>query len=146
MVCLPLLKLINYPGMNILKGKIEYITVNKNLSLVNINVNGQLLSAIVIDNPETVPYLKPGNSIKIIFKETEVIIGKGKTDSISLQNKFTGTVESVETGELLSKLTLNTTVGKIISIITTNAVNQLVLKKGSEVTAMVKTNEIMLTE
>lgn len=132
--------------MNILKGKIEYITVNKNLSLVSVNVNGQLLSAIVIDNPETAPYLKPGNSIKIIFKETEVIIGKGKTDNISLQNKFTGTVESIQTGELLSKLTLDTTVGKIISIITTNAVNQLGLKKGSEITAMVKTNEIMLNE
>src|SRR5690606_129426 len=132
--------------MNILKGKIEYITVNKNLSLVSVNVNGQLISAIVIDNPETAPYLEQGNSIKIIFKETEVIIGKGKTDNISLQNKFTGTVESIETGELLSKLTLNTTIGKIISIITTNAVNQLELKKDSEITAMVKTNEIMLTE
>jgi len=132
--------------MNVLKGKIEYITVNKNLSLISVNVNGQLLSAIVIDNPETAPYLKQGNSIKIIFKETEVIIGKEKTDNISLQNKFTGTVESIETGELLSKLTLNTTIGKIISIITTNAVNQLELKKDSEITAMVKTNEIMLTE
>ncbi|SRR5690606_30961656 len=132
--------------MNTLKGKIEYVSVNKNLSLVNVNVNEQLLSAIVIDNPETAPYLIPGNSIKIIFKETEVIIGKGKTDNISLQNKFTGSVEFIETGELLSKLTLNTSVGKIISIITTNAVNQLGLKKGSEVTAMVKTNEMMLIE
>src|SRR5690606_11190825 len=125
--------------MNTLKGKIEYVTVNKNLSLIGVNVNGQLLSTIVIDNPDTATYLKPGNSIKIIFKETEVIIGIGKTDNISLQNKFTGTVLSVETGELLSKLTINTTVGKIISIITTNAVSQLGLKKGSEVTAMVKT-------
>ncbi len=104
------------------------------------------LSAIVIDTPENSPYLQEGNSINVIFKETEVILGKGNDLEISLQNKINGTVESIENGELLSRLTLQTEVGKLISIITSRAVGQLCLETGSEVVAMIKTNEIMLAE
>ncbi len=132
--------------MNILKGKIEKLTVSGSLTLIGIEVNNIGMSAIVIDTSETAPYLKLGNTITVVFKETEVIIGKGNTDNISLRNKFKGIIDILECKELLSKLTINTSVGKISSIITTNAVNQLNLKVGSEVTAMIKTNEIMLSE
>lgn len=132
--------------MNILTGKIEKLTVRGSLTLIGIEVNGIGMSAIVIDTPVTAPYLKIGNTITAVFKETEVIIGKGNTDNISLRNKFKGTIAILENKELLSKLTINTSVGKICSIITSNAVNQLNLEVGSEVTAMIKTNEIMLSE
>ncbi|SNR79250.1 TOBE domain-containing protein [Lutibacter flavus] len=132
--------------MNILKGKIEKLTVSGSLTLIGIEVNNIGMSAIVIDTSEAAPYLKLGNTITVVFKETEVIIGKGNTDNISLRNKFKGIIDILECKELLSKLTINTSVGKISSIITTNAVNQLNLKVGSEVTAMIKTNEIMLSE
>lgn len=132
--------------MNTLTGKIESITVSNHLSLVYILVRDIRLTAIVIDTPESVTYLKTGGSIQAIFKETEVIIGKGKNNDISLQNKLHGKILSIEKGNLLSRLTLDTAVGKITSVITTNAVKQLALTKGMEVTAMVKTNEIMLSE
>jgi molybdopterin-binding protein len=41
---------------------------------------------------------------------------------------------------------MTTSVGIISSIITTNAVKQLELKEGVAVTAMVKTNEILISE
>jgi len=132
--------------MNILKGKIESVSEKGSLSLVKIKVGSSFLSAIVIDTHETAPYLLPGHSVKVVFKETEVIVGKGRQHEISLQNKLTGTIQSIETGELLSKLTIETKVGKVVSVITTNAVNQLGLTEGSEVTAMIKTNEMMLSE
>ena len=132
--------------MNILKGIIEKLTIHGKLTLINLKVKGVLMSAIVIDTPDTAPYLKTGNEITVLFKETEVIMATGNTDQISLRNKFYGTIDKIETNEILSKLTINTSVGKIKSIITTNAVNQLQLKKNIEVTAMVKTNEIMLSE
>lgn len=132
--------------MNILKGTIEKLTVSGSLTLIGIKVNTTDMSAIVIDTPKTAPFLKTGNTITVVFKETEVIIGKGNTDEISLRNKFKGTIELLESKELLSKLTINTNVGKISSIITTNAVKQLKLKLGTAVTAMVKTNEILISE
>lgn len=132
--------------MNIFTGIIDAIKVQGCLSLVKVNVGPTLLSAIVIDTPETAPYLQTGQSIQAIFKETEVIIGKGDQHHISLQNKLVGQVQAIESGELLSKVTVETQVGLVTSVITTNAVRQLQLDVGTEVVAMIKTNEVMLSE
>ena len=132
--------------MNILTGTIATVTVQNNLSLIRVDVGSVPLSAIVIDTPESAPYLAPGRTIQVLFKETEVILGKGTDHRISLQNRLVGSVSAIEQGELLSKLTLETTVGRVVSIITTPAVRQLQLQTGTEVTAMIKTNEMMLSE
>ncbi len=132
--------------MNVLKGKIIAINENGGLSLISIKIGEVRFSAIVIDTVETAPYMKLDRSIKVIFKETEVIIGKCVKHEISLQNRLLGTIVSVESDKLLSKIVIDTSVGEISSIITTNAVKQLELSAGVQVTAMIKTNEIMLSE
>lgn len=132
--------------MNSLKGIVETLDVYENLTLAKIRVGEVLVTSIVIETPETCPYLVLGKEVNVLFKENEVIIGKGNTIDISLQNRFTCTVESIEQGVLLSKLTLNTQGDQIFSIITTNAVKQLGLTNGIQVQAMIKTNEIMLSE
>ena len=53
-------------------------------------------------------------------------------------------ITSLDKGKLLARLTMQTNAGEVISIITSNAVEQLGLAVNSEVWAMVKTNEIML--
>lgn len=132
--------------MNILKGHIQEISVNGDLSIVRVNVEGSVFSTIVIDTPETASFLKLNNEVKIIFKETEVIIGIGDMSGISLRNKIVGIVSRIDADILLSKLTLTTALGEISSIITSNAVEQLKIKLGMEVTAMVKTNELILSK
>jgi molybdate transport system regulatory protein len=132
--------------MNILKGKIESLNVNGGLSIVKIIVGDISFSSIVIDTPKTAPYLKKGNDINIIFKETEVIIGRGMTDGISLRNKIIGQVKSIDSDKLLSKIVVKSEIGEITSIITSNAVEQLQIEVGTQVTAMIKTNELMLSE
>jgi len=131
--------------MNILKGKIDSVNENGQLSLVKVSVGKLTFTAIVIDTPGSAPYLSSGNDVNVIFKETEVIISTGQRPQISLQNKIPGIVHSIESGELLSKLVLETEVGRIKSIITHRAVSQLELEVGSKVVAMIKTNEIMLS-
>lgn len=132
--------------MNILEGYIESIKVNGDLSVVKVNVQGSVFSTIVIDTPETASFLKLKNEVKVIFKETEVIIGVGDMSGISLRNKITGTVTRIDQDVLLSKLTMQTAMGDITSIITSNAVEQLKIKTGMEVTAMIKTNEMILSK
>ena len=132
--------------MNVLSGNIAEVRVNGELSIVRVKVGDHLLSSIVIDTPETADYLVPGGEVRVIFKETEVIIGTGSTEGISLRNKFRGRVEKIDSVILLSKLTIGTPVGKITSIITSNAVSELGISEGSEVTAMIKTNELILSK
>ena len=132
--------------MNIIPGTIERIQVDGTLSLVTIKSELEHLKAIIIDTPETCSYLQVGHPINAIFKETEVIVGQGHRHSLSLQNQLKGQVVSIERSQLLSKILIQTSVGLIRSIITTGAVDQLQLVQNSAVTAMIKTNEVMLSE
>lgn len=131
--------------MNIFSGNIEAINVNGELSIITIRVKSINFTAIVIDTPVTAPYLKQGNPIKVIFKETEVIIGIGSVEGISLRNKLFGKVLSIESDNLLSKLIIQTKIGEITSIITSNSVKRLKIEIGTEVCAMIKTNELLLS-
>ena len=131
--------------MNSLQGKIAEVKVHESLSLVKVEVAGQLFSAIVIDTPDTVDYLREGVQVNLIFKETEVILASGEELRISLQNRFFGKVKSVASGDLLSKVVVDSAQGDITSIITTNAVRQLGIEQGMKITALVKTNEMMLS-
>jgi len=133
--------------MNNLKGNIKSINNKGSLSIVDINVgNNIIFKTIIIESPKTASYLIEGHKINVIFKETEVVIGKGVIHPISMQNKVVGTILNIEKGELLSKVTIDIAIGKIVSIITTSAVENLELSLGEEITAMIKTNEIMLSE
>ncbi len=113
---------------------------------MNIQAGSNEITAIVIDTPETLPLLKIGNEVKAIFKEAEVAIGLGEKHMISMQNQLSGTIKHIDASELLSKVVLQIETGEISSIITTNAVQALNLAKGMKVTALIKTNEIMLSE
>lgn len=132
--------------MNILKGNISSIKVNGDLSIVKVDIGKTIFSTILIDTPDTASYLKLENEVSVIFKETEVILGVGDMSGISLRNKLVGKVISIESDRLLSKVTINTDLGPITSIITSNAVTQLKIVIGLEVSAMIKTNELMLSK
>ena len=132
--------------MNIIKGKISRIKVNGDLSIVKVAIGETTFSTILIDTPDTASYLKLDNEVNVIFKETEVILGVGDMSGISLRNKLVGKVISIESDRLLSKVTINTDLGPITSIITSNAVTQLKIVVGLEVSAMIKTNELMLSK
>lgn len=132
--------------MNILKGAIVTIKVSGNLSLITVNANGIFFKTIVIETPITASWLKIGNEINVIFKETEVVIGKGLEHFVSLQNKVPGKIIDMQQGELMSKITVDTAVGNIVAIISLDAVMQLDLQIGETVSAMIKTNEIMISQ
>lgn len=131
--------------MNILKATITSIQTNGSLSLVSLDAGDCHLKSIVIETPETADYLIEGKEILVHFKETIVIIGKGNEFKISLQNRLPGHISSIEPGALLSRIHISTPAGEVVSIITSAAVSQLDLKVGDQVTALVKTNEIMLS-
>lgn len=131
--------------MNILNGYITAIQSHEGISLVKVNSNNTLFTSIVLDTAETASYLETGHSVKIIFKETEVIISKDSEPNISIQNRLNCTIESIKKGVLLSQINLKFGETIIQSIITTNACEQLKLEKNDTIIALVKTNEISLS-
>ena len=132
--------------MNRLKGKIETINSHDELLLIELNVQQTKMKAIIIGKPNDYSYLEIGNEIAILFKETEVTISSYKNLNISIQNKLTCTITSLKKGKLLSQVNLDFNGISLSSIITTNSIENLNLKNEDTVTALIKTNEIILSE
>jgi molybdopterin-binding protein len=104
------------------------------------------LCSIIVETQKTADYLKVGNEVYILFKETEVSVGKNVQGLLSLRNQINCTVQNIEKGKVLSKVVLNFKNYNIVSIITTNSVEKLQLKIGDNVKAFIKSNEVSLME
>ena len=132
--------------MNRLKGIITAVATEKDISLVTVAAASEIFSALVIDTPDTAAYLKPQHEIIMVFKETEVAIGKNLTGGLSLRNRFNATIRHIESGKILSDITLDFKGHRLSAIITTQSVIDLNLAVGDMVVGLVKTNEVSLME
>jgi molybdopterin-binding protein len=63
---------------------------------------------------------------------------------ISARNQLTGTVRSVTRGEAIANVVLDVGGQRIVSSITVEAVDELGLREGAEVTALVKASDVLL--
>src|SRR5580698_4432634 len=102
------------------------------MSMVDIDVDGDVFSSIVLETPASAPYLKQGTTITLLFKETEVSIGKNLSGMISLRNRFKGTIDRIEKSDILTKVFLKYKADEIISIISTRSAQKLRLTDGDE--------------
>jgi molybdopterin-binding protein len=132
--------------MNQLTGEIIHIDTDGNISLVSVQAEGIEFFSLVIDTPQTAPYLKTGKEVFLIFKETEMSIAKHFSGGLSLRNRFPAVIRAIETGKILSKIILDFRGHTLCSIITTRSVHSLRLQVGDQVEGLVKTNEISLME
>jgi len=64
---------------------------------------------------------------------------------LSTRNQIKGKITEVAKGKIMAKVKINIGGGNIItSTITVDAVNDLKLKKGDEVTALIKASSVMI--
>ncbi len=129
--------------MNQLEAKVLHYRTSGQIILCEFETFGSEVTAVILDSPGELAYLKEGNSLNILFKETEVIIATGEIGQLSLNNRFSGRITSMEKGEIFTSLSIDFGTG-ITSVITTKSVNRLGLAVGTEVTALVKANEIAI--
>ncbi len=130
--------------MNALRGRISAVQCDGHLSLVDVAVGGDLFTAILLETPQTAPYLAPDAEVTLLFKETEVSLAKNLSGLISLRNRFPVTISSIVKGAIMSEVKLEYQGHALCSIITTRAVERLQLAVGESVEALVKANEMSL--
>lgn len=131
--------------MNVVYGEITEIVSEGELSLVRILAGGQSFHAILIDTPATSTYLRNGHPVRLLFKETEVMIAKQDSLQISVRNQIRCRVAKIIPGKLLCELTLDWPGAPLRSIITRTACEELNLKVNDPVIALIKTNEVSLS-
>jgi molybdate transport system regulatory protein len=130
--------------LNKLNGTIVAIECNSHLSLVDVAVDGEIFTATLLETPRTAEYLRIGEAVTLLFKETEVSLAKNLIGLISLRNRFSVTVGSIERGDILSAIGLDYMGKSLTSVITTRSLGRLELQVGDAVEALVKANEIAL--
>ena len=133
--------------MNKFEGIVKKIKTTGQLSQVSVAIDSEIvLHSIVIETPESSSFLQKDHKVKVVFKETEIIIEKGVGAKLSLINRIRGSVVDIAAGELLCEVSIQTSAGIIHAIVSRDALEHLTLNKGDTVTAMVKLNEVMIAE
>jgi len=66
--------------------------------------------------------------------------------TLSARNHLKGTIEEVQLGDVLAHVTLRVADGVIESVITRRSAEEMGLKKGDSVTAVVKATEVMIAK
>lgn len=132
--------------MNRLQGIIAGIESNTHLSLVEVDVGATRFTSILLETPDAAPYLAVGRIVTLLFKETEVSLAKDLSGMITLRNRFPVTVTAVHRGDIVSQVSLDFQGQALQSIVTTRAVDRLGIEAGDRLEALVKSNEMSLTE
>lgn len=132
--------------MNRLPGIISAIESSEHLALVDVVAGPDTFTAMLMETPLNAPYLKIGNAVDVLFKETEVALAKNLSGQISLRNIIRARVRQIRRGDILCEVVLDYQEQTVTSIITTRAVKRLGLQEGDEVDALVKANEVSLME
>lgn len=63
---------------------------------------------------------------------------------ISARNQLKGTVRGIRRGEAIANVELDVAGNRLVASITTEAVDELGLSEGDEVTAIIKASDVML--
>jgi molybdopterin-binding protein len=63
---------------------------------------------------------------------------------ISARNQLQGTVQSITRGEAIANVSLDVAGQRLVASITVEAVEELGLSEGSQVTAVVKASDVMI--
>lgn len=64
--------------------------------------------------------------------------------AINVRNQFKGKVKEIVRGDVVSEVDVDTPAGIVTSVITTRSVDELGLKPGVEVVALVKSTEVSI--
>jgi molybdopterin-binding protein len=76
-----------------------------------------------------------------LFKEKTMSI-----QAINVRNQFKGKIKEIIRGDVVSEIDVETPWGIVTSVITTRSVDDLALKVGSEVVALVKSTEVSIAK
>ena len=126
-------------------GKVTDVTRGAVNGIVKIELsNGQhITSSITLEAIDDLD-ITIGKEVTAIIKSTSVLIGRGQL-TLSARNKLSGTIIDINRGAVnaIVKVELPSNV-VITSSITLEAVDELDLTIGTEVTAVVKASEVLI--
>ena len=124
--------------------------VDINLGSVNAQIslelkNGKkLVSIITLSSVENLD-LKVNDEVIALIKSSNVLISTDTNLKISARNSLRGNIESINKGDVNSEVVIDILNGdKVVTVLTTSSLDNLGLKVGLEVDAIIKASDIMI--
>lgn len=130
--------------MNRLSGTVDVIETQGSIALIDVRVGPHRLTATLIGYPPGLPDWPRGRPVELMFKETDVAIGKDLSGLLSLRNRLPCSVVALETGALLTRVGLCFDGWTLEAVITTRSARRLDLRAGDAVEALIKASEMTL--
>lgn len=129
--------------MNQLIATIKKIDTMDHLNIVEFDFFNTSLKMMSLDLSEDI---KIDKKVKLCVKPTCISIAKNLSGEISLSNKITATIQSINNGHLLCSILLNVNDTIIESIITVDSSKRMNLKQNNIVTILIKASDLFIQE
>ena len=130
---------------NKLQGLVSDIKPGEVMCLVTLDAQGTKIVAAVTKEGVGELNLKQNDQVTAVIKSTEVMLMKGGGQAtFSARNRFSGQVESIQKGEAMGLVTVKMGQFHLGAAITRDAIDEMGLKQGDQVTAVVKATEVLL--
>lgn len=115
--------------MNRLSGQILSVRTHQGTSLVECATTAGTLTSVVLDTPESAPWLEAGQELSLLFKESEVWMLPGGARFIP--HCLKGEVESIHKGQLMARVVCRTEAGCVTSLVDRTWLARLELSVGT---------------
>jgi molybdopterin-binding protein len=133
--------------MNKLKGIIKDIQSYEGISLIDIAIDEDEFSSLIINSNITDEYIKLGNYINLLFKETEVSVKNYHPEfHKKRKNKIVTIVKNIQKGIILSEIQFEYRHQTITAIILSRLLNELDLHVNDKAIVILRTQEILLSK
>lgn len=127
-------------------GKIINIVLGKMHAHVHILWKEIPLSVIITRTSCDEMHLNVGDAVTVIARGTDVMLATTFSGVLSARNKAKGVVRNIIEGDVLSKICVESQGDILHAYITNSSLKELCLHEGDEVTAFVKSTELILSK
>lgn len=130
---------------NQLSGTVESVTRGAVMAAVKTRLGGgqELVAAVTLEAAQELG-LTAGTPVTALVKSTEVALATAPVSGVTIRNQLAGTVEAIALGGVMASVKVSVVGAELTSVVTKEAVEDLMLTEGSPVVALVKSTEVSL--
>ncbi|QFR50080.1 transporter [Sulfurimonas lithotrophica] len=129
--------------MSIFKAQVYEIKNVDALHIVKFSYADTTLSMMSLELDSNI---KVGTNVHLYAKTNNIALAKNLTGDLSYSNQIKAKINSIQNGELLSKVILQGDIGTFESVITKDSASRMALEAGDEIVALIKASELSISE
>lgn len=115
--------------------------------LVLTTSQGTKMYASITESSTETMHLQVGDKVMAFFKASHVLVATGWAIPISARNKLQGKIKKISMGAVNAEITIEMPNEDVLkSIITNEAVQDMALKIGEDVVAIIKSSDVMIAK